>query len=1057
MRLPLTLGQQGLWYLSQTGDTMSAAYNIVMAYELSGRVEIPLLARSLWHLLDRHPVLASRVVQDDDGALAFEVPDPDRRRRLIDDHLVSTTGDLSTIALEESGRPFQFESGPLLRITEVLQGDGGRGLVFAFAHLAFDGASLPCFMEQLSALYDSLARGEPPPLLPATLSAEDAVLRERLYLEGPDGQNALAATRERLGGVPGHLPLPLSIAPAGAGVAPRAGVLTLRLEETRAAAIRSFCASRRLSPTSLLLLAYQVTLWHFSGQQDCGIAMPINARDTEAAQATIGYLSNVAVVRTRLDPGASLSQALDQTAGALLDVLETASVPFPAIVRVLKKSGSDLQGALTQLSYNYQEAAAQPPHLGEAELSLVAAPVRFAKNQLKLDVTASAAGFKCEFVFAEDELDRTIVEAMAAHFEAVVDEIVRAPDLRLRELLPTAGLATPQAASRAWAGMPGEPTSGRLLHQFFEEQAALTPDAIALVMGERRLCYADLNARANRLAHRLRECGVRPDHLVALCSPRDIDLIVGLLGILKAGGAYLPLDPGYPEERLSYMLRDSGASVLVVGLSPVADRLAGLVPRTVHLNEHGQSDVQWDDRNLAPGAMSPDRLAYCLYTSGSTGRPKGVALTHRNAANFLTWVARQFSGDVMRRVAFTTSVCFDLSVFEIFGTLQAGGTVVIFENALALMEVAPTAGLTLVNTVPSSIWALAQADALPRGLLGVSLCGEPLHRPVVERIHAQLAGVKVYNLYGPTEYTTYTTVSEIPSAPAAIVPLGEPILNTSLHILNGDLQELPTGVVGELFIAGAGLARGYLHRPDATAERFIPDPSGPPGARMYRTGDLVRRRLDGQLEFMGRNDHQVKIRGHRIELGEIETTLRRCDEVVDAVVLAVASDKGDRCLVAYVVMHPGREIAFEDLEARIRIDLPDYMVPQHWMSLPALPLTPNGKADRQALPAPVLGGSHGGPAYEAPRTAAEAVLAEIWAAVLGLERVGVRDNFFVLGGHSLMATQVVSRARQAGLHGVSMRTLFDAPTVEAMALSAAPREDGPGEDEDDLVAIPRHF
>ncbi len=640
------------------------------------------------------------------------------------------------------------------------------------------------------------------------------------------------------------------------------------------------------------------------------------------------------------------------------------------------------------------------------------------------------------------------------------------------------------APTPALAGLPLDGPRERCLHLLFEAQAARTPDAVALECGGERLSYADLNTRANRLAHRLRRLGVGPETRVGVCMARTPALVVALLGVLKAGGAYVPLDPAYPAERLAFMLEDSRAAVLLAdGTHPLASTAAG--PTVV---DPSAADLDSESATNPAPLSGAENLAYLIYTSGSTGRPKGVAIEHRSAVALIAWAQTVFDAEELSGVLAATSVCFDLSVFELFAPLSCGGRVVLIDTILQLAALPPDAGVTLVNTVPSALAELLRIAPLPPTARTVNLAGEALPLKLVQQLYQTGTVGRVYNLYGPSEDTTYSTYALIPPDCAGIPPIGRPIANTQVYLLDEQLHPTPAGAPGELYLGGDGLARGYLGRPDLTAERFVPDPfgageeNGEPrtknqepdssanaagnskrktqNSKLYKTGDLARLLPDGQLEYLGRIDQQVKIRGFRIELGEIEAVLEQHPAVAQAAVLA-REDGGDKRLVAYIV--PAKEPSIKSQEAGVENAelqtqnsklrtflskrLPEHMVPAAFVTLDALPLNPNGKLDRRALPAPAADRSGLGAAYLAPRTPLEAELAAVWEAVLGVGPIGVHDHFLDLGGHSLKATRIVARLRQALAADLSVRSLLDRPTIaqlaELLAAGAAQGEPEP--------------
>jgi amino acid adenylation domain-containing protein len=571
------------------------------------------------------------------------------------------------------------------------------------------------------------------------------------------------------------------------------------------------------------------------------------------------------------------------------------------------------------------------------------------------------------------------------------------------------------------------------LHTWFEEQTARTPEAPALVYLDQTLTYTELNQRANQLAHHLQSLGVGPEVLVGVCMKRTPDLIVALLGVQKAGGAYVPLDPAYPPERIAFMLEDARAPVLLTQ--------AALLPALPATQAQCLCvDQDWDTIARSSSAnpvslVTPANLAYIIYTSGSTGRPKGVAITHANASALLAWATRIFPRQHLQGVLAATSVCFDLSVYEIFLPLSLGGTVYLAQNALHLPELPRRDEVTLINTVPSAMAELARTHGLPDSVRIVNLAGEPLRHVLVQKIYQEFPQVEaVYNLYGPSEDTTYSTWACIDRADTLEPSIGGPLDNTQAYILDPHMQPLPVGEVGELYLGGDGVSRGYLNRPDLTAERYVPDPfSGRPGARLYCTGDLSRYRPDGKIEFLGRMDSQVKIRGFRIELGEIEAVLSRHPNIESQVVIAHSDDLGEKKLVAYFAARHAPAPSVSELRQHLQAKLPDYMLPSLFIRLEHMPLNPNGKIDRKALPAPESAAPARETDYVAPRTALETNLARIWSDVLGVPNIGIRDNFFELGGHSLLATRVLTRLRETAQVDLPPRALFDAPTVAELA------------------------
>ncbi|HEU0079261.1 MAG TPA: amino acid adenylation domain-containing protein, partial [Longimicrobiaceae bacterium] len=646
-------------------------------------------------------------------------------------------------------------------------------------------------------------------------------------------------------------------------------------------------------------------------------------------------------------------------------------------------------------------------------------PVTLAVNDLGEEFSLTAQ------VAAPAEAER-VCRMMHTALERLVEALEISPGRAIGsiDVLPESERAL---VLEEWNRTEAEYPADRCIHELFEAQAARTPGAVAVRFEEESLTYRELNERANRLAHHLRALGVGPEVRVGICLERSLEMVVSLLAVLKAGGAYVPLDSAYPVERLAFMLADSATSVLLT-----QEKLRGLLvvePGVqVVVEEEVRAEIAAESAENVESRVAPRNLAYLIYTSGSTGIPKGVAIEHESAVVMLAWAWGVYSDEELSGMLASTSICFDLSVYELFLPLVRGGRAVVVENALALARSAAAGEVRLINTVPSAIAALLKDGTIPAGVRTVNLAGEPLRAELVDALYARGGIERVYDLYGPSEDTTYSTFTlRCAGGPASI---GTPISNTQAYVLDAGLRPLPVGVPGELYLGGRGGTRGYLGRPGLTAERYVPDPfSGEPGARMYRTGDRIRWKADGTLEYLGRLDDQVKVRGFRIELGEIEAVLRRHESVTDCVVVAREDVPGEKRLVAYVV----GGVEADELREQVRRSLPEYMVPAAFVPLERLPLTANGKLDRKALPAPE-GDAYAQRSYEAPLGEVEAALAEIWAEVLGVGRVGRWDHYFELGGHSLLAIKLIERMRRVGLY-TDVRALFTTPVLAELALA----------------------
>jgi amino acid adenylation domain-containing protein len=1020
--LPLSLAQEGLWFLEQLAMT-GPAYNVRTMARIEGALDLVALRRALHELETRHEVLRTRYrTADGVGTQVIDPPAPGAAGLV----------DLSALAPPERARrtseilhshaqrrfdlereaPFAIE---ILRLTST-----EHLLLMTMHHIMIDGPSMAILLGELGTLYGAYAAGSPSPLPEPRAQYADYAIWQRTWLLGDVLDRHIEYWRARLAGAPPTIDLPFD-RPRPQEATFDGDVVEFCLPPGIQAAVAAFARERQATPFSVLLSAFTALLARLSAQQDVSIGLPVEARAHRDAEQLVGYFTNMVVLRADLSSSPTFDELLQQVRTRLLEALEHRDAPFERVVAELRPDRRLSVQPLFQVAFTYLEQ--QDLFLPGLEVTRIEPDDRTAKFDLSLCMSETAEGLQGGLEFSSSVFDRSTVQRFVESFVVLLEGLVGCPGERvggvslLGEVERRRLLVEFNATAVAVAGVD------RCVHEVFERRVACSPDAVALECGGERLSYAQLNARANELARGLRALGVGPEVLVAVCVARSVEMVVGLLAILKAGGAYVPLDPSYPRERLGFMLADSGARVVLT-----QQRLVGVLG-TEHDAEVVCLDGDWpviegdDDANVSGGAR-PLNMAYCIYTSGSSGRPKGVGCQHASAVAFVDWAVGTFGDEALARVLFSTSICFDLSIFELFAALACGGCVVLVDDALALGESAAGHAPTLINTVPSAAQALLDADAIDPATRVINLAGEPLREELVRGLSAVAPDARVFNLYGPTEYTTYATYCRVDDTPT--VTIGRPLANTQAYVLDEASQPVPIGVPGEIHLAGVGLARGYWQQPRLTAEKFVPNPFGAPGTRMYRTGDLGRYSADGKLEFRGRVDHQVKIRGYRIELAEIETALLTHAAVIDAVVVAREDTPGARRLVAYVVTPNDPQ---PTLAEHLRQTLPDYMIPAVFITLDALPRHPNGKLDRNTLRAPEDLDIDHNARYLAPRTPTEGLLAEIWSDVLNIERVGIHDNFFALGGHSLLATQVVARIRHSMRCELPLRDLFAAPTI----------------------------
>ncbi|HLX70610.1 MAG TPA: amino acid adenylation domain-containing protein, partial [Verrucomicrobiae bacterium] len=778
----------------------------------------------------------------------------------------------------------------------------------------------------------------------------------------------------------------------------------------------------------VLLGAFQALLSRYTGATDLVVGCCVNRAISGMRSDGEG---NVIAVRTDLDGNPEFRELLSRVRQVFQQAVTNASLPFERVFTELSPKANSSYAPIFQVMFDYERQS-----LKETEKTPVSAAIQelISKMDLRLLLRETPEGLSGWIEYRTDLFDADRIARMARHFETLLKAAAQDPSQRLATL-PLMPEAEARKVLIEWNANEKDYPRDATLARLFEAQVKSSPDAIALIDGHERLTYAELNARANHIAHHLRSLGIGPGKLVGICAKRSWRMLAGILGVLKAGAAYAPLDPAYPKDRLAFILEDAKAPVLITEQTLQTLQVSEQT-RVVFLDSDWAQIEQQDTENL-PGTTRSDDLAYVIYTSGSTGKPKGVALEHRNAVALIYWARDVFSREELAGVLASTSICFDLSVFEMFVPLCLGGTVILAENALALPALPAAQEVTLVNTVPSAIRELLRVKGVPPGVRVINLAGEPLITPLVNQIYNQTVAKKVYDLYGPSETTTYSTFTlRKASEPATI---GRPLANEQVYLLDKNLQPVPIGIPGEIYIGGDGVARGYLNRPELTSERFISNPLAAPQypdikpGRLYKTGDLARWREDGNLEFLGRIDHQVKIRGFRIELGEIESVLRKHSCLQDSVVLVREDRPGDKRLAAYVVRKSNADVDANELRRFTREALPEYMVPPAFVFLEALPLTPNGKVDRKALPVPELDRDAVTAEFIEPASATERQLAAIWCEVLGVERVGANDNFFELGGHSLLAMQVLSRVREKFNVEPPVNGLFEAPTIHEFA------------------------
>jgi amino acid adenylation domain-containing protein len=1029
--VPLSYAQQRLWFLDKLQGT-SAEYNLCEALRLHGKLDLAALQQTVAGLIDRHESLRTRFAEFEGEPIqiidtAIDLPLPVEDLSQLD--AASRNERLIAAMLQEREQPFDLSRGPLLRMKLLRMGEEEHVLLRSFHHIICDGWSQGVFNREFFALYESFGEGREAALEALPIQYADFALWQRNWLK-EDVLNAhLEYWKKQLSGIPEQLALPRD-RPRPVMQTFTAELLRMNLPSESLTALKRLSQNNQATLYMTLLGAFAVLLQRYSGQRDIVVGSPIANRLDVQLEQLVGFFVNSLVMRVGIKTDENFNQLVQAVRSTTLEAYAHQDFPFERLVEKLAPRRSLNVSPIFQVMFALQNAPMGAQQLKGLEVE----PLRVGGLLLHFDLELHAwernGRLELHWVYNPDLFDSWRIEQMARHYNRLLQAVLAAPETPIHDLEILAEEERRQLLL-VWNATETGYDRDRCLHHLLEEQAARTPEEVAVSCGDRQLTYSELNQQANQLAHYLKTLGARPETRVAICLERSLRTVVALLGVLKAGAAYVPLDPAYPQDRLNYMLGDSEASLLITE-SRFAELGQSFTGRAVLLDREWPQ-ISGESRENPQIPMDQENLAYVIYTSGSTGRPKGVAICHRSAIAFLTWAQEVFSGEELKGVLASTSICFDLSVFEIFVPLSCGGKIILVENALELAGLSAESGVTLVNTVPSAITELLRTNSLPQTVRSVNLAGEALQGSLVKQIYQQSNVELVRNLYGPTEDTTYSTYARMRRDEAdGNVNIGSPIANTQAYVLDNEMGLAPIGVVGELYLGGDGLARGYLNRPELTAERFVPDPfSATAGGRLYSTGDLVRYRVDGQLEFLGRRDHQVKIRGFRIELGEIETALKNHEGVADSLVMAREDASGNQSLIGYVVHSAEAAVDGADLRRSLRQSLPDYMVPSTIMVLPSWPLTANGKLDRKALPDSGMVGRES--AFVAPQSETERSIAALWQNLLHVEKVGIFDNFFDLGGHSLLAVRVHAALRESTGQPLLLTDLFKYPTVAALA------------------------
>jgi amino acid adenylation domain-containing protein len=1037
---PLSFAQQRLWLLEQF-EPGSSVYNIPFAVHLTGLLDVTALEKSLNEIVQRHEALRTTFSTVQEEPVQIITPTLPLTLTLTDLRELPETqreAELRRLADREARRPFDLVPGPLLRAALLRLDEKEHVLLLTMHHIVSDGWSMGVLFRELSALYKAFCTGEPCQLPELPIQYADFAVWQRKWLQGETLEDQLSYWRDRLNGAPPLLELPTD-RPRPSIQAYQGARHSLILPPSLNATLKAMGRQEGVTLFMMLLAGFKILLYRYTGQGDIVIGSPVANRNRVEIEELIGFFVNTLVLRTDLSGNPTFRQLLGRVSEECLGAYAHQDLPFEKLVEELQPERTLSHSPLFQVMFILQNTPRSALELSGLTLNPLEVDSGAAKFDLTLSMVEETEGLHGELEYDTDLFDAATIERMAGHFHTVLEGIVADPEQRLSEL-PLLTAAERHQLLEEWNDTKTDYPRDKCIHHLFEEQVERVPDATALVCEDQLMTYRELNRRANQLAHFLQAQGVGPDAMVGICVERSFKMVIGVLGILKAGGAYVPLDPVYPEKRLAFILQDSE-----VPISLTHNRVNKCLPeshtRILNLDTEREALSREREDNPISGAED-DHPAYIIYTSGSTGVPKGVIGLHRGAVNRFNWMWETYPFEKGEVCCQKTTLNFVDSVWEIFGPLLQGIPTVLIPDVILkdphlLIQSLAVESVTRVVLVPSFLQVLLDSfpdlkHRLPKLKFWIT-SGEEISAELAQQFHKTMPQSILLNLYGSSEASADCSWYDTRKGKLSLrVPIGRPISNTMIYLLDSNLQLVPIGIPAEIHVGGAGLARGYLNQPELTRNRFIRNPFFLEG-HLFKTGDLARYRSDGNLEFLGRIDHQVKIRGYRIELGEIEAVLNQSPKVRENVVIVRADIPDDRRLVAYLIADKNDLPSEDDLRCFLKERLPDYMVPAVFVFLDKLPLRPNGKIDRKALAAREWTISGQEEKYAAPQDALELQLTGVWEKVLNRKPIGIRDNFFELGGHSLLAVRLFAFIEKIIGQRLPLTTLFKAPTIEQLA------------------------
>jgi amino acid adenylation domain-containing protein len=1031
--LPLSYAQQRLWFLNQL-DPDSTVYNIGAALQLDGPLDIPVLERTLKEIIRRHESFRTSFFQLNGMPQTLISEEVEWALNVIDArHLAGeeTKAELKGYASSLIREHLDIAHAPLFKANLLITGQDSHMLILTLHHIIFDGWSVGVFGQELTELYCAYGSGREPALAPLPLQYVDFAAWQRKWLEAGELDRQLIYWKKQLAGAPPVITFPPDHRRPSADLF-RGTRSKLILPQDLTSALEAMSQRHGVTVFMVLLAAFNVLLARYTGQDDIVVGSPSASRTRTELYPMMGFFVSNLVLRTDLSGGPSFNEVLKRVREVTLRAYEHQDVPFDQLVQALRPERSLDHSPLFQTMFIFQNFPIEELDLNGVEVKPVELEVDTARFDLTVEVFPSKGELQAFFDYNTDLYDADTVSRLQRHYLAILEAVVENADVQIVDI-PLLSSSEREKLLFEWNRTEAPIPADASFYQLFEEHASTAPDRVAVMAGETAITYGELQRRANQIASALRARGAGPEKLVAIFQERGIDLVAAILGVAKSGAAYVPLDPVYPKGRIEAILEDA-RPVAILTSSALLDLLPHCAEQTLCLDELDANDLQLQDTNVDDSAsISPDTLAYVIFTSGSTGKPKGVQITHRALLNFLQAMQDEleFSGsDVLLAV---TTVSFDIAGLELLLPLYGGATVCVSlqpGNPEGLLRDLDKYRPTVMQATPAT-WKLLTAAGWQGDSRMKILCGGEAMEPALAR-SLLVRSETLWNMYGPTETTVWSAALRVEDAEQEGIPIGHPIRNTTFYVLDSVGQPVPQGVAGELWIGGEGLARGYLNRPDLTEERFRPCPfTERSDARMYRTGDLVRYRSDGTLDFYGRLDHQVKLRGFRIELGEIDNTLRSCGNVLDAVTL-LREDDGEKRLVAYLKHAKGQPPSHFAVRDRLRESLPDYMVPAAFVFLEEFPRLPNGKLDRSSLPAPERSAGESKESFHAPDTGLQQTVAQVFRKILSVDRVGLDDNWFDLGAHSLQMVKAHAELNQRIETPIPLISFFQYPNIRTL-------------------------